>query len=44
VNISGCRCDRLFGFNDKSRRMVLLDAVKGSTAEDIRKKVNLELH
>jgi hypothetical protein len=44
VSISGCGCDRLFGFNEESHRMVLLDAAKGSTDEDIRKKVSLKLH
>jgi len=35
--------EALFGFDDETHRMVLLEAAKGRTAEDIQKKVSFEL-
>jgi glutaconate CoA-transferase subunit B len=35
--------EALFGFDDKTHRMMLLEVEKGKTAEDIQKKVSFEL-
>jgi len=35
--------EALFGFDDETHRMMLLEAAPGRTAEDIQKKVSFEL-
>ena len=35
--------EALFGFDEKTHRMMLLEVEKGKTAEDIQKKVSFEL-